>query len=269
MAGFLVLNPRSGDAEPGVGELRREAERRGITMHVLARGESPAEAARLAADGPLGAAGGDGTVASVASVACERGVPFVCVPYGTRNHFARDAGLDRGDALAALDAFQGEERPIDVGRAGERLFLNNVSLGVYAHLVHRRERGRRRREVLAAARALALALRAEPLRATLDGQPLDARIVLVANNHYSLDLFSLGERERLDDGRLHLYAAEGLLPAKWHERTATEFTLDVAGHCVEAAIDGEPVTLETPIEFRIEPGALRLLVPPAGEDLGE
>ena len=269
MAGFLVLNPRSGDAEPGVGELRREAERRGVSVHVLAPGESPDEAARLAKEGPIGAAGGDGTIAAVAAVACERDVPFVGVPYGTRNHFARDVGLDPKDTLAALAAFEGAERRIDVGRAGERLFLNNVSLGVYAHLVHRRQHARRRREVLAAARALALALRAEPLDATLDGRPLVARILLVANNHYSLDLFSLGERKRLDDGLLHLYAAEGLLPGTWHERTAERSTLDVAGHRVDAAIDGEPASLETPLEFRIEPGALRLLIPPAREDRGK
>jgi diacylglycerol kinase family enzyme len=268
VAGFLVLNPRSGDAEPPVDELRQEAERRGVAVHVLAPGESPADAARLAPDGPIGGAGGDGTIAGVAAVARERDVPFICVPYGTRNHFARDVGLDRKDALGALAAFDGQERRIDVGRVGDRLFLNNVSLGVYAHLVHRRERRRRQREALAAARALALALKADPLEATLDGEPLPARILLVANNHYSLDLFSLGERERLDDGQLHLYAAEGLLPATWHEQTAEHFMLDVAAHRVEAAIDGEPVTLETPLEFRIEPRALRLLVPPAREDLG-
>ena len=88
----------------------------------------------------------------VAAVAVERGAPFVCVPFGTRNHFARDLGLDRGDPVAALDAFAGEERRIDMGRAGERRFLNNVSLGLYASLVHRRERHRRRGQVLAGAR---------------------------------------------------------------------------------------------------------------------
>jgi diacylglycerol kinase family enzyme len=267
--GLLVLNPRSGAAEVRPAELTREAERRGVTVHVLAHGESAAEAARLASRAPLGAAGGDGTIAAVAGVAREQDLPFVCIPYGTRNHFARDAGLDPADPVAALAAFDGDERRIDVGRAGERLFLNNVSVGVYAHLVHRRDRHRRRRQALAAARALALALRAEPLDATLDGRPIAARILLVANNHYSLDLFSLGERERLDDGLLHLYAAEGLLPGTWHERTAEQFTLDVAGHRVEAAIDGEAATLETPVEFRIEPGALRLLVPPASEDVRE
>jgi diacylglycerol kinase family enzyme len=201
----------------------------------------------------------------VAGVALERDVPFACVPYGTRNHFARDAGIDRRDPLGALAVFEGTERAIDAGRAGDRVFLNNVSIGVYAQLVHRREHARRRRELAAAAHAVVLAMRADPLEATLDGRPLPARIVLVASNHYRLDLFSLGERDRLDEGLLHLYAAEGVLPASWHEHTAEHFALDFAGHRVPAAIDGEPVTLETPIEFRIESRKLRLLLPPSQE----
>lgn len=262
MPGFLVVNPRSGDEEPGVTELVRAADELGVSVHVLERGESPGDAARRGPDGPLGVAGGDGSLSAVAAVALERDASFVCIPFGTRNHFARDVGLDRRDPLGALAAFEGEECRIDVGRVGERVFLNNVSLGAYARLVHRRERAQRRRQALAAMRALALAIRAAPLMATLDGRALPARILLVANNHYRLDLFSLGERERLDDGLLHLYAAEGLLPATWHERTAERFVVDVATHRVDAAIDGEPVELETPLEFRIEPRALRVLLPP-------
>src|SRR4029078_12726310 len=92
------------------------------------------ELVRTAEAEVLGAAGGDGTVASVASVAVERDLPFVVVPYGTRNPSARALGLDLDDPVAALDAFEGEERRVDVGRVGERRFLNNVSLGAYASL---------------------------------------------------------------------------------------------------------------------------------------
>ena len=85
-------------------------------------------------------AGGDGSLAAVAAVAVERDLPFVVVPFGTRNHFARDVGLDRDDPLAALARLRdGRERRIDIGRVNGRAFLNNVSLGHYARLVHRRE----------------------------------------------------------------------------------------------------------------------------------
>jgi diacylglycerol kinase family enzyme len=207
-------------------------------------------------------AGGDGSLAAVAQVALERGVPFVAVPFGTRNHFARDLGLDRDDPIGALAAFTGTERRIDVGRVGDRLFLNNVSLGIYAELVRRRERHRRRRNAFAQLRALFLLARTRSqLELTIDGSPVDAELALVANNHYKLDLFSLGERERLDEGRLHLYLAHGWRPSRWDEQAREQLTVDVASHQLDAAIDGEPVTLETPLDFRVEPRALRVLVP--------
>jgi diacylglycerol kinase family enzyme len=253
--GLLIVNPRSGDGDPGPEELVAEAKTLGIATHVLQEGEDPAEIARRSDAEALGMAGGDGSLAAVADVALERDAAFVCVPFGTRNHFARDLGLDRDDPLAALHAFHGAERRIDVGRADERLFLNNVSLGVYARLVHRREHHRRRRAAFARVRAWAILLtHREPLGITIDGDQVESRIVLVANNAYALDFPSLGERERLDEGQLHLY-----VPGD--ERVAERFVVDAAAGRLEAAVDGEPGVLQTPIEFRIEPRALRVLVP--------
>lgn len=264
MGGFLIVNPRSGSDRPSAEELADEARSRGIDVHLLRSGEDLGRLARDAGAEAIGMAGGDGSLAPVASVAIERDLPFVCVPFGTRNHFARDLGLDRDDPIAALDSFGGVERRIDVGRAGDRLFLNNVSLGAYARLVHERERNRRRREALARLRAIAIALRHVSERGfTVDGEPVRARVLLVSNNAYALDLLSVGERERLDDGLLHLYAATGILRAHWSERRGERFVVDGRGGPLEAAIDGEPVRLEPPIEFRIEPRALRVLVPPA------
>ena len=264
MRGLLLINPRAGTESPTTEELRDEAQARGIDAHVLEEGEDVAQLAGDAEVEVLGAAGGDGTVASVAAIAVERGLPLVVVPYGTRNHFARDLGLDRDDPLAALAGFEGEERRVDVGRAGERRFLNNVSLGLYASLVHRREHHRRRRQALAGLRALWLSLRRRPgIWASIDGEPVKARVVLVANNAYQLSLFSIGERERLDEGRLHLYAAKGWLPSAWDERSGERFTIDARPGKLQAAVDGEPVELETPLELSVEPGALRVLVPRA------
>jgi diacylglycerol kinase family enzyme len=262
IAGFLLINPRSGRGSPSAEELQAEAETRGIRTHLLQQGEDAAQLARDADADTLGIAGGDGSLAPVAAVAIERDKPFVCVPFGTRNHFARDLGLDRDDPIGALAAFAGVERRIDLGRVNGRVFLNNVSMGVYARLVHRRERHRRRRDALARLRALALLLRRPgPTGFTIDGDPVAARVVLVANNHYSLDLFSVGERERLDEGRLYLYAAEGTFPGSWQERSSERFEIDTRRHRVQAAIDGEPDQLETPLEFTIDPLALRVLLP--------
>ena len=264
MRGFLVINPRAGTESPTTDELAAAARERGVEAHLLREGEDAAELARTADAEVLAAAGGDGSVAAVAAVAIERDLPFVVVPYGTRNHFARDVGLDRNDPLAALDAFDGEERRVDVGRAGERRFLNNVSLGLYAALVHRRDHRRRRRETLAGLRALGLSLRhRQEAWACVDGEPVTARVLLVANNAYELSLFSLGARARLDEGRLHLYAARGVLPQTWEEQAGERFVLDAPGERLAAAIDGEPVELQTPLELAVERGALRVLLPRA------
>lgn len=265
---FLIVNPQSGTDSPSAEDLRDAARERGVTVHFLQDGDDLPEVAREAGADVLGMAGGDGSLAAVAAVAIEQDVPFVCIPFGTRNHFARDLGLDRNDPLAALAAFdEGTERLVDVARVGDRLFLNNVSLGVYARLVHRREHHRRRRDALARLRALALTVkdRRRRQRFTIDGEHVRARLVLVGNNDYSLDLLSLGERERLDEGRLHLYIPHGFRRITWEERSCTELEIGSPLTRLRAAIDGEPVELDTPLAFRIEPGALRVLAPRAPE----
>jgi diacylglycerol kinase family enzyme len=187
--------------------------------------------------------------------ALERDVPFVCIPFGTRNHFARDLGLDRADPLATLQAFAGAERRIDVGYADERLFLNNVSLGVYAQLVRRREHHRRRREAFARVRAwTTLLTHREQLGIRVDGDAVETRILLVANNAYGIAFPTIGARQRPGRGQLHLYEPGG-------ERIGERFVVDAAAGRLEAAIDGEPDVLQTPIDFRIAPRALRVLVP--------
>lgn len=260
MGGFLLINPRSGQgAHTEI--LRSEASRLGIETHVLAPDEHPAEIARQAPQGPLGMAGGDGSLSAVADVAIERGAPFVVVPFGTFNHFARDLGLDRGDPAAALRAFAGREQAVDVARVNGRLFLNNLSLGLYARLVHRSED----RRTFARLKALGRLLRnPSGLGVTVDGRNVHARVVVVSNNHYSLHALSLGERDRIDEGTLYLYVAHGWLPNSWEERPLRSFTVDARAGRLEAAIDGEATELETPLRLEVEPQALRVLLPEGG-----
>jgi diacylglycerol kinase family enzyme len=261
-----------------------------VETHVLREGDDAAELARRAVDAGAEAVamgGGDGSLAAVASVALERDVPFVVVPLGTRNHFARDLGLDLDDPLDALDAFAGVERRVDVGRVRERIFVNNVSLGLYASFVHDPRRKTRNR--------LTALLRMAPAAVGRGRTPLDvsfeveqrlehheALVVLVANNDYRVEsLAELGERERLDEGLLYAYVieavsrrallalllkaaagdveeAEGLV-----EWAAPRVSVDLPDHRIHAAIDGEPVVLDAPLELELEARALRVLVPPA------
>jgi diacylglycerol kinase family enzyme len=285
---WLLVNPRSGGGKAERLGIAATARDRGIQVHELTPGEDPAALARQAvaagADA-VGVAGGDGSLGLVAAVAVEADVPFVCVPSGTRNHFAADLGLDRADPLAALDAFAGAERRIDVGVVGERMFLNNVSLGAYADLVA--EPGYRAGKLATAHAALPGALRGE--RALLQvafqnpqgRRYQDVLVLLVANNGYELHGAVLGGRERLDGGVLQVSALRartgaalaGLVAriaarrtgsgAEWAQWTATTLRVDAAVADLPAGIDGEAVTLTPPLEFRVLPLALRVLVPPA------
>jgi diacylglycerol kinase family enzyme len=139
----------------------------------------------------------------------------VCVPFGTRNHFARDLGLDVRGSDRALAAFDGEERRVDIGRVRRRWFVNNVSLGLYASFVHDPARKTRNR-LVALLRMLPAAFgrsRTPSISRSSRGrrEHHSALVVLVANNAYAMrDMADLGRRETLDEGELHAYVIEAV-----------------------------------------------------------
>ena len=251
--------------------------------------EDAAQLARAAGErgaDALGMAGGDGSLGAVAAVALEQDLPFVPVPFGTRNHFARDLGFDGDDPIGALAAFRGPERRVDVGAVGERVFLNNVSLGLYASFVHDPARKTRNR-LLALARLAPAALgrSRKPLALSLDANGRReehlALIALVANNEYEMTSpAELGRRPRLDEGLLHAYVIGAVgrrslvaLLAKaavgnvheahgWTEHAAPRLRFEAARPRLHAAVDGEAVLLEPPLTFEIRPRALRVRTPP-------
>jgi diacylglycerol kinase family enzyme len=98
-------------------------------------------------------------------------------------------------------------------------------------------------------------------RFVIDGKPVRASVVLVANNTYRLDLFSMGERDRLDGGCLAVYAARGLRRLSWTERRLSQVRIETRRSPARVAVDGEPLSMESPLELRVEPQALRLLLP--------
>src|SRR5918995_2302794 len=216
---FLLVNPRSGAERPTAEELVAQAESVGVETRALGSEDDLAGLAHEAADRgalALGMAGGDGSHGAVAAVALERDLPFVPVPFGTRNHFARDVGFDGDDPVGSLAAFDGTERRVDVGTVSRRLFLNNVSLGVYASFVHDPARKTRNR-ILALARMAPAALgrSRRPLAFSLEVEDHReehlALVALVANNGYQMtSMADLGERTRLDEGLLHLYVIKAV-----------------------------------------------------------
>jgi len=211
---WLLVNAASGGGKATRLGLLEEARGRGMEVHVLQRGEDPralAMAAVAAGADAVGVAGGDGSLRAVAGVAVETGLPFLCVPTGTRNHFAADLGLDRAKPVVALDAVNaavGRLGRVDVGLVNGGMFLNNVSLGAYADLV--RESTYRDNKLGTAHAVLPKTFRLEraPLQVafrTPDGQACDDAVLLfVANNPHSRSPFESGARTSLDSGQLQV-----------------------------------------------------------------
>ena len=215
----------------------------------------------------LGVAGGDGSLAVVAAAALAHGLPFVCVPAGTRNHFALDLGLDRRDLVGSLDAFtDGVERRIDVAEVNGRLFLNNVSLGIYGDAVRQPAYREAKARTLLETAAHVLG----PSAAAVDLQLVDNRgrphlnpaVVLVSNNPYSLEPpHPPGTRARLDSGQLGVIVLDTPRTRQSPALTWTTARLEVAAPApVHAGIDGEAVDLTPPLRFAIRSGALRVRI---------
>ncbi len=243
----------------------------GIEIIVLAPGQSLAALARVAAaDGAdaLGMAGGDGSLAVVAAVAAAQDIPFVCVPAGTRNHFALDVGIDRHDVPGALGAFtDGVECLIDMADVNGRLFLNNVSLGIYGDAVRQPAyRDAKVRTLLETAQeVLGPSAQASALRLVDDAgrEHNHLAVVLISNNPYALDRpLVRGTRPALDTGRLGIVVLDApgdRPPPLGRAWSSPEMEVDAPAP-VHAGIDGEGADLSPPLRFAIRPAALRVRI---------
>jgi diacylglycerol kinase family enzyme len=282
----LLMNLKSGGGKAERFHLADECRKRGIEPVVLRPGDDLLQLAQDAIDrgaDVIGMAGGDGSQALVATVASRRGIPYVCVPAGTRNHFALDLGLDRADVTGALDAFtDGAERRIDLASVNGRVFVNNASLGLYARVVQSPEYRDAKLGTAASMLPDLIGPDATPLDLRYRGPDAyhpTAHLILVSNDPYRLDRLSgLGTRERLDLGRLGIVAAT-IADARqarrfvaleaagrirrfpgWQEWSARRFEVG-SGAPVEIGIDGEAMRMDPPLVFESLPGALLVRLP--------
>ncbi|HTX69705.1 MAG TPA: diacylglycerol kinase family protein [Thermoleophilia bacterium] len=284
--GVLIMNLKSGGGKAEKFRLEDECRARGIEPVVLKPGDDLLQLARDAADrgaDVLGMAGGDGSQALVSSVAAERSLPMVVVPAGTRNHFALDIGLDRDDVVGALDAYgDAHERTVDLADVNGRVFVNNVSLGLYAEIVSSPEYRDHKREVTLEALPEMLGPGSEPFDLrfrTPDGERHGgAHVIQVSNGPYGTTPTTLTSRPRLDTGELGVVTlvvpdAAGATRAVaavatahpeiyegYRTWSAPEFEVS-SGAPVPVGLDGESLELDPPLVFRSRPGVLRLRLP--------
>lgn len=231
--------------------------------------------------------GGDGSISAAAQALADSDASLGILPLGTLNHLARDLGLPRDLTEAAKVIASGRPRAIDVAEVNGRIFVNNAAVGLYPLMVVDREAqqqrlGRSKRLAMLVA-SLRTLLRFHHQRLTLSADGGDARVdtplLLVGNNDYRLAVPGAGRRERLDGGRLSLFvlrkkhfpgflaavarALVGLTRDNDMVRIAgvERLSVDSRRSGVRLALDGEPVDLRPPLEFRIRPKALKVIVP--------
>jgi diacylglycerol kinase family enzyme len=270
----LFYNPKSGGGKAERFQVAREARARGVEAVELHLGDDLEIVVRDAiADGAdaVGVAGGDGTQAIVAAIASEEGLPYVCVPAGTRNHFALDLGVDRDDVVGALDAFtKGRERVVDLAEVNGRVFVNNVSLGVYAEAVQSAGYRDAKLRTLADTVPTVLGPGGEVLDLRFTGadgrEHKTGAVVMVSNDPYRLGrVLGSGTRPRLDAGALGITVAgedgAGGAHKAVEEWSAPSFEVRSDGP-VAAGIDGEAAKLDPPLRFRTRPRALRVRIAP-------
>ena len=289
----IVLNGSSGHGTAAkladrLGEIFADAGRE--ARITLAEGGAEINASmRRAVEGgcdALVAGGGDGTINSAASAVIGRKIPLGVLPLGTLNHFAKDIGIPLDIDEAAKVVLQGVVCKVDVGEVNDRIFLNNSSLGAYPAIVRLRDRYRTkvRGKWIAALWAGLTVMRRNPfmaVRIVVEEKAIVRRtpLVLVANNEYRASGIQAGTRESLARGRLALYVLNaerrpGLLRLAWEVLlkgaeqakeidlvTVEEATIETRRRRLQVATDGEVFTLESPLNYRIRPGALRVYVP--------
>jgi diacylglycerol kinase family enzyme len=281
--GTLIMNLKSGGGKAERFHLVDECNARGIEPVVLTPGDDLLQLARDAIDrgtDVIGMAGGDGSQALVASIAAERGVPMVVVPAGTRNHFALDLGLDRADVIGALDAYgEAFEHAIDLADVNGRVFVNNVSLGLYASIVSSPEYRDAKRETTLAALPEMLGPDAAPFDLRFDGPDgavhEGAHVLQISNGPYGTTVGTIASRPRLDTGTLGVFAllvpnavAATMFMAEFAAGrpdrydgylawSTPSFTVDSAAP-VAVGLDGESLELEPPLVFTSRPRVLRV-----------
>lgn len=232
------------------------------------------------------AAGGDGTVNTVASCLVGTSKILGVLPAGTLNHFAKDLQLPLNLPDAIETIAKGNTKLVDVGEVNGHVFVNNSSLGLYPHIVEERDKQQRlgSGKWSAFLWAALSVLRRYPfvdVRLTLEGLNVERRtpFVFIGNNRYEMEGFNIGARSRLDARELSLYTTKtvsrfGFLrlglralfkrlrnDSDFLEASAPEIWIHTRHRRLRVALDGEVRVLKPPLHYRILPQSMRVIVP--------
>ena len=234
----------------------------------------------------VAAVGGDGTVSAAAAAIAGKEIELVVIPAGTFNHFAKDHGIPTDLDAACAVARSGRVAQADVGWVNGRLFLNTSSVGVYANFVRVRERlegrfGYWMSSALAVVRTFA---RVRPFRVSFETDRVDrdyeTPLVFIGLGERELKLPKLGGRLERGASGLHVIIVRGRTRARlvalsfaaaargtWALARTPHLDSFLVSRCTieqkhsTVAVDGEIVSLDSPLTFELGRGALRIVVP--------
>jgi YegS/Rv2252/BmrU family lipid kinase len=232
------------------------------------------------------AAGGDGTINTVIQPLIHTDAIFGVIPAGTYNHFAKDLGIPLSWREALEVVINGVTKPVDTARINERFFVNNISMGLYPELVARREeKGRDYPRWKARLYAAFGTLQKYPhVAVTLDSEHhqevIRTHVLMISNNSYDLSRLGIeAPRLALEEGRLSVYWLPHMprlaltrfvahyLAGRVREAPGfrsfrtSRIKVDSSKRQLHIGVDGEVVTMPTPLLITIAPQSLSVKVP--------
>lgn len=245
--------------------------------------------------GILVAAGGDGTLNAVAHrlwqaqqhTPCLREVKLGIIPLGTFNYVARALQIPLDPFQAAAAIVYGHAQSIHVGCVNQYLYLNNASIGLYPHLIQQRELDNRRfgrYRWVALWSGLTVLLRRHhrlKLRMSVDGQSeaLLTPMVFFGNNQLQFSDYKMKMAECAAQGKLAVVSLQSVTRwqmfklimsvhlgrfeqmAEVHCYCAERIRIEMGGREMKLAIDGEVVSVQSPLQFQVAQHALQVMVP--------
>lgn len=295
MTPITVLLNRGGGAaaaDPGIGDKVAASLRDAglkVEVELVGGGDCLVRSREIAERGDelLIVGGGDGTISAAASALVETKTLLGILPLGTLNHFAKDLGIPMNiDDAARLIAGR-RARRVDVAQMNEHVFINNSAIGLYPLMVldrdlQRRRLGRSKRLAMIVASARTLArFGHQRLTLTVNDEKarVDTPLLFVGNNDYRIDIGAPGKRESIEDGRMSVFVMRkktrrGFMAASIRalfNRTRDDdmvkledverLRVSTQRHALAVSLDGEVVSADTPLDYRIRKKALLVIAP--------
>lgn len=279
----LVYNSKSGSAI-GLNKLKERFSAAGITLtasHALQSGiDEVLRPYTQTKDTVIAAYGGDGTQSAVAGILAGTQAVMAPLPGGTLNHFTKDLGINQDLDTAINELTSAKPRSIDIAMVNNRYVINNSSVGLYPSTLQMRDEMTKQSiskwpaAIMASVKAF---WRYRLYTVTINNETFRTPFVFIGNDDYQLEDQLIGNRVRLDEGILSVYAiaATGrrslvkvFLRALLRQLKSTDevkiwktdqLTIETKKSRIRISRDGEHEVIESPLRYKIIPGGLRIV----------